>query len=155
MTAIVEQLLSPNPEIRHAALSAAVGTTDHAVVEILAARLADAKFAEPERQLAAEALSKSALPEIGAMLLPELAAESAFTRTMAVMALGGQGSAEVVVALLGGLADPVNTVRNGSERRCSSGRSVCSARTAIPNALARRAASTSALSYAKASAFRL
>ena len=116
MSELVEQLLSSNPEIRHAALAAAVGTTDSSVVEILVARLADAKFAEPERQLAAEAVSKSSLPEIAAILLPELAGESAFTRTMAAMALGGQRSAEAVAALVEGLTDPVNTVRNWSER---------------------------------------
>jgi len=116
MSELVEQLLSQNPEMRHAALSAAAGATDSKVVEVLVARLADAKFAEPERQLAAEALSKSSLPEIAAMLLPELASGSAYTRTMAAMALGGQRSAEAVVALVGGLTDPVNTVRNWSER---------------------------------------
>ena len=116
MSGLIEQLLSPTPEIRLSALAAAAGTTDHDVVEILVARLADAQYSDPERQLAAEALSKSSLPEIAAGLLPLMDAESAFTRTMVAMALGGQPRGEVIVALVRGLTDAVNTVRNWSER---------------------------------------
>ena len=116
MSELLEQLNSPAPEVRHAALTAAVGTGELGVARVLAGRLADAKFAEPERQLAAEALAKCTLPEIAAMLLPELASESAFTRTMAAMGLGGQRGVGTVKALVLGLTDAVNTVRNWSER---------------------------------------
>ena len=116
MSDLVDQLQSSTPEVRHAAIASAVGTTDRAVAQILIVRLADGSFPEPERQLAAEALSKSPLPEIAAKLLPELASESPFTRTMAAMGLGGQRRGEVVIALVRGLTDPVNTVRNWSER---------------------------------------
>jgi len=116
MSELVDQLQSSSPEVRHAAISAAAGTSDRAVAEILAVRLADERFPEPERQWAAEALSKSGRSEIATQLLPELASDSAFTRTMAAMALGGQRSREVVLILVRSLTDPVNTVRNWSER---------------------------------------
>ena len=116
MTELIEQLNSPTSEVRHAALVASGGTDELSVARVLAGRLADAKYTEPERQLAAEALAKSTLPEIAAMLLPELASESPFTRTMAAMGLGGQCCGGTVKALVLGLTDPVNTVRNWSER---------------------------------------
>ncbi len=116
MSELVDQLQSSNPEVRHAAIAAAAGTNSPAVAEILVARLADMSCPEPERQLAAEALAKSRLPEVAAMLLPKLGSEAAFTRTMAAMGLGGQSSRDVVLALVKSLTDSVNTVRNWAER---------------------------------------
>ncbi len=116
MSELIDQLHSSDPGVRLAAITAATGTNLPVVAEVLAARLADASSPEPERQLAAEALAKSQLSEVAAMLLPKLASEAAFTRTMAAMGLGGQRSREVVLALIQGLTDSVNTVRNWAER---------------------------------------
>lgn len=116
MSSLVDQLSSSNPDVRHAAIIAVAGTDSLAVVEVLAARLADVSCPEPERQLAAEALAKCQLPEVAAMLLPKLTSEAAFTRTMAAMGLGCQQTREVVLALIRALTDSVNTVRNWAER---------------------------------------
>lgn len=107
---------SPSEEVRRAAITAAAGSSDSEVVQSLVAHLAEGSLSESERQLAAESLGKCSLPEIGAMLLPMLASESALTRTMAAAGLGGQQNAAAISALVGGLTDSVNTVRNWSER---------------------------------------
>lgn len=116
MSELLIQLQSSDPEIRHPAITAAAGTNSSAVVEALVACLADGTRPEPERQLAAEALAKTSLPDVSGGLLPLLSSDSAFTRTMAAMGLGGQSSRDVVVALVKSLTDSVNTVRNWAER---------------------------------------
>lgn len=116
MSELLVQLQSPEPEVRHAAIAAAAWTNSPAVVEVLVARLADGAIPEPERQQVAEALAKTSLPDVASGLLPLLSSESAFTRTMAAMGLGGQSSRDVVVALVKCLTDSVNTVRNWAER---------------------------------------
>lgn len=116
MSELVGQLQSSNPEVRHVAIRAAAGTDSPAVAAVLVARLADGNIPEPERQLAAEALAKTSLPDVAGLLLPLLTSDSAFIRTMAAMGLGGQKSSEVVTALAKSLTDSVNTVRNWAER---------------------------------------
>lgn len=116
MSELLDQLRSPSEEVRRAAIPAAAGSSDIEVVRALIHHLAEASLSESERQLAAETLGKCNLPEISAILLPMLASESALTRTMAAAGLGGQQSAAAISALVGGLTDSVNTVRNWSER---------------------------------------
>ena len=116
MSDLIDQFQSPAEETRRAAIASAAGSLDSEVVQALIRHLANGSLSESERQLAAESLGKCTLPEIAAILLPMLVAESAFTRTMAAAGLGGQQSAAVVSALVGGLTDSVNTVRNWSER---------------------------------------
>lgn len=116
MSELLTHLQSSDPEVRHAAIAAAAGTSSSADVDALVARLANGAIPEPERQLVAEALAKTSLPDVAKGLLPLLSSDSAFTRTMAAMGLGGQSSREVVIALVKSLTDSVNTVRNWAER---------------------------------------
>ncbi len=116
MSELLEQFRSPAEEVRRAALLAAAGSSDTEVVQALIRHLANLQLSESERQLAAESLGKCDLPEISATLLPMLASESAFARTMAAAGLGGQQNAAAISTLVRGLTDPVNTVRNWSER---------------------------------------
>ena len=116
MSDLLNQFQSSSEEIRRAAITAASGSSDGEVVQALIRHLAEGSLSESERQLAAESLGKCTLPEIAAILLPMLAAESALTRTMAAAGLGGQQSAAAITALVSGLTDSVNTVRNWSER---------------------------------------
>ena len=116
MSDLLDQLRSPSEEVRRAAITAASGCSDWEVAQALIQHFSRAELSESERQLAAEALGKCTLPEISAILLPMLASESAFNRTMAAAGLGGQHDAAAISALVRGLTDPVNTVRNWAER---------------------------------------
>ncbi len=116
MSELFDQLRSPLEEVRRAAIAAAAGTSDWDTAQALIRHLSDNALAESERQLAAESLGQCHLPAIAAILLPLLASESAFTRTLAAAGLGGQQDAATIAALVRGLTDPVNTVRNWSER---------------------------------------
>ena len=116
MSELLEQFRSPTEEVRRTALLSAAGSPDTEVVQALIRHLEDMQISESERQLAAESLGKCVLPEISVTLLPMLASESAFARTMAAAGLGGQQDAAAISALVRGLTDPVNTVRNWSER---------------------------------------
>lgn len=116
MPDLLPQLRSPSEEVRRAAIAAAAGTFDAEVIQALVQHFSREELSESERQLAAEALGKCTLPEISAKLLPMLASASAFARTMAAAGLGGQQDAASVLALVRALTDPVNTVRNWSER---------------------------------------
>ena len=116
MSDLLDQLRSPSEEVRRAAIAESAGSSDGEVVRALVQHLSDDVLSESERQLAAESLGQCTLPEISAILLPLLVSESAFSRTMAAAGLGGQQNAAVIQALVRGLTDPVNTVRNWSER---------------------------------------
>jgi HEAT repeat protein len=116
MSDLLDQLRSPSEDVRRAAIATATGCSDPAVVQALIQHFSRAELSESERQLAAEALGKCTMPEISAKLLPMLASESPFHRTMAAAGLGGQRDAATITALVRGLTDPVNTVRNWAER---------------------------------------
>ena len=116
MPDLLADLRSPSEEVRRAAITAATGSFDRTVVQALMQHFSRAELSESERQLAAESLGQCTLPEISAILLPLLVSDSAFNRTMAAAGLGGQNDAATITALVRGLTDPVNTVRNWAER---------------------------------------
>lgn len=116
MSPIIERLQSEDAQVRRDAIIETHGTSDLSVAEWLAIQIGDERLSEPERQTIAESLTTCHLPEIESLLLPLLASPHAFVRTMSALALGGQSGEKSVQGLIESLTDPVNTVRNWSER---------------------------------------
>lgn len=116
MSSLLERLHSATEEVRLVAIREATATTDSDMARALVSITSNVELAEPLRQAATESLATSSLALIGELLLPLRSSLSAFTRTMAALGLGGQSSRAAIVSLIEGLTDPVNTVRNWSER---------------------------------------
>lgn len=116
MSDLERRLQSGDEETRRAALQEVNSHSDSTEVQVALQHVLNAEVAESERQFAAECLAQCAHPEIAATLLPLLSAPQPMTRTLAAIGLGGQSSSDVIRALIRGLTDSVNTVRNWSER---------------------------------------
>ncbi|RLS55327.1 MAG: HEAT repeat domain-containing protein [Planctomycetota bacterium] len=116
MPSLLERVQQLTGDDRLAAIREAAATTDPTTINDLVEILASPDFGEPLRQAAAESVAQCAMPCVAERLLPLRTSAEAFTRTMAALGLGGQTSSAAIQSLVLGLADPVNTVRNWSER---------------------------------------
>lgn len=116
MSSLLERLHAPSDDLRLVAIREALGTIEEDIARTLVDLAANGNLADPLRQAAAESLATSSLVVISDLLIPLKNSPFAFTRTMAALGLGGQSSAAAILSLIEGLTDPVNTVRNWSER---------------------------------------
>lgn len=116
MSELLTRLQSVSEEERRGALEQVTGEASLEVVRAVLKHLQDAAISDSERQFAAESLARCPHPEIADELLPLLRSDQPIRRTLAAIGLGGQTRHEVIEALALGLTDPVNTVRNWSER---------------------------------------
>jgi HEAT repeat protein len=116
MSESTDDLRSPDPEVRAAAIERAAASGDPETRAALLSLVHDPDVARRAREAAAAALVRSPAPEGEAAVLELFGSSEHVLREIAAVALAASTTSASLVRLVDGLTDATNTVRNLVER---------------------------------------